>query len=220
MTNSGLSSLTKKYIMGLSGIFLILFLIVHCGLNCLVFLGDGGETFTHAAHFMGTNILMRILEIGLVLGFLIHIIDGFVLWFQNNKARPQGYAVSKASANSPWYSRSMGILGTLLLMFLIIHTGDFWIPNRANQFATGHELDLFTMMKEEFSHPFVVVLYVLSCFALFWHLFHGFKSVFQSLGLNHHKYNGVIEKAGIAFAIIVPTLFALMPIGFYFGIVK
>lgn len=206
--------------MGLSGIFLILFLIVHCGLNCLVFLNDGGETFKHAAHFMGTNILMRVLEIGLVLGFLIHIIDGFSLWYQNKQARPQDYAMSNASKNSPWYSRSMGILGTLLLMFLIIHTADFWIPNRANQFSTGQEKDLFYMMQQEFSNLPVVIIYVLSCFSLFWHLLHGFKSAFQSLGLNHHKYNGFIEKAGILFSIVIPTLFALMPIGFYIGFVK
>jgi succinate dehydrogenase / fumarate reductase cytochrome b subunit len=114
----------------------------------------------------------------------------------------------------------MGILGTLLLMFLIIHAGDFWIPNRANQFATGVEKDLFAMMKEEFSSPIIVLLYVFSCFSLFWHLLHGFKSAFQSLGLNHSKYNGIIEKTGVAFSIIVPTLFALMPIGFYLGFVK
>ena len=220
MSTKGLSSLTKKYIMGLSGLFLILFLIVHCGLNCLVFLNDGGKTFSSAAHFMGSNILMRTLEIGLVIGFLVHIFDGFMLWYQNAKARPQGYSKIHASKNSPWYSRSMGILGTLLLMFLIIHAGDFWIPNRANQFTTGVEKDLFAMMKEEFSSPIIVLLYVLSCFSLFWHLLHGFKSAFQSLGLNHSKYNGIIEKTGIAFSIIVPTLFALMPIGFYLGFVK
>jgi len=220
MSTQGLSSLTKKYIMGLSGIFLILFLIVHCGLNCLVFLNDGGETFKHAAHFMGTNVLMRTLEVGLVIGFLVHIIDGFALWYQNAQARPQAYAKVAASKNSPWYSRSMGILGTLLLMFLIIHAGDFWIPNRANQWTTGQERDLFAMMKEEFSSPFVVLLYVLSCFSLFWHLLHGFKSAFQSLGLNHSKYNGIIEKSGIAFSIIIPALFAVMPIGFYTGFVK
>lgn len=220
MSKSNLSSITKKYIMGLSGIFLIVFLVVHCGLNCLIFIPDGGQTFTHAAHFMGTNILMRILEIGLVLGFLVHIIDGFTLWYQNRTARPQGYAKLDASKNSPWYSRSMGILGSLLLMFLIIHTGDFWIPNRLNQINTGQELDLFAMMKEEFSHIIVVIIYIASCFALFWHLLHGFKSAFQSLGFNHHRYNRWIELTGIAFSIIIPTLFALMPIAFYTGFVK
>ena len=206
--------------MGMSGLFLVIFLIVHCGLNCLVFLGDGGETFKHAAHFMGSNILMRTLEIGLVIGFLVHIVDGLSLWYQNRQARPQSYAMSNASSNSTWYSRSMGLLGTLLLMFLILHASDFWIPNRSSQFMTGEERDLFAMMKEEFSNIFVVILYVIACFSLFWHLLHGFKSAFQSLGMNHHKYNALIEKVGIAFSIIIPTLFALMPIGFYLGFVK
>lgn len=200
----------------MSGIFLILFLIVHCGLNCLIFLHDKGETYKHAAHFMGSNTLMRTLEIGLVIGFLVHIIDGFSLWYQNWRARPQAYAKSNASSNSPWYSRSMGILGSLLLMFLIIHASDFWIPNRSNQFATGHELDIFDMMVARFTNGYIVILYVLACFSLFWHLLHGFKSAFQSLGLNHHKYNGFIEKFGIGFSILVPILFALMPIGFYY----
>lgn len=220
MSTPLLSSLTKKYIMGLSGIFLIIFLIVHCGLNCLIFIPDGGKTFSHAAHFMGSNILMRTLEIGLVIGFLVHILDGFTLWYQNMKARPQGYAMVNASKNSPWYSRSMGILGSLLLMFLIVHASDFWIPNRLNQFNTGEEKDLFLLMKARFSNLFIVILYVLSCFSLFWHLLHGFKSAFQSLGLFHHRYNRWISMAGIIFSIIIPILFALMPIAFYIGFVK
>lgn len=217
MSTSTISSLTKKYIMGLSGLFLIIFLIVHCGLNSLIFLNDGGATFEQAAHFMGSNILMRTLEIGLVVGFLAHIIDGFTLWYQNRQARPTGYSVSNPSKNSSWYSRSMGILGSLLLMFLIIHAGDFWIPNRYSQLTTGVERPLYEMMKHEFSHGLVVLIYVLSCFSLFWHLLHGFQSAFQSLGLNHHRYNTWIANIGIGFSIIVPLIFALMPIAFYFG---
>lgn len=214
------SSLTKKYIMGLTGIFLIVFLIVHCGLNALVFLNDGGQSFLHAAHFMGTNPLMRTLEIGLVFGFLAHIADGLYLWYQNNQARPQGYAKVDASKNSSWYSRSMGLLGTILLIFLIIHASDFWIPNRANQFATGEEINLFVKMQEEFANPIVVLVYVFACFSLFWHLLHGFQSAFQSMGWNHPKYNGIISRLGTAFAIIVPLLFALMPIAFHLGMIR
>lgn len=214
------SSLTKKYIMGLTGIFLIVFLIVHCGLNALVFLNDGGQTFLHAAHFMGTNPLMRTLEIGLVLGFLAHIADGLYLWYQNKQARPQGYAKVDATKNSTWYSRSMGLLGTILLIFLIIHASDFWIPNRANQFVTGEEINLYVKMQEEFANPIVVLVYVFACFSLFWHLLHGFQSAFQSMGWNHPKYNGIITKLGTAFAIIVPLLFAIMPIAFHLGMIR
>ncbi|MCS6818936.1 MAG: succinate dehydrogenase cytochrome b subunit [Chitinophagales bacterium] len=214
------SSVGKKAIMALSGLFLITFLIVHVGINSLVLLNDGGKTFSEWAHFMGTNPLIRILEIGLVAGFLIHIIDGFLLWKENHDARPVKYAVSNANANSKWYSRSMGLLGTLILLFLIVHTAHFWIPNRANQFATGEELDLYNLMKEAFSKWYNVLIYVAGCFSLFWHLLHGFKSAFQTLGLNHVKYNKLIEIAGIAFSIVVPTLFAIIPIVFYLNIIK
>jgi succinate dehydrogenase / fumarate reductase, cytochrome b subunit len=215
-----MSSITKKILMALTGLFLIVFLTIHCGINALIFFNDGGETFLHAAHFMGTNPLIRVMEIGLVVGFLVHIYDGLALWYQNKKARPQDYAHSKASANSSWYSRSMGLLGTLLLFFLIIHTSDFWIPNRANQFSTGEELNLFTKMQAEFQNGWVVLIYVLGCVSLFWHLLHGFKSAFQSLGFNHPKYSPFIEKCGIAFSIVVPFLFAMMPIAFHFNLVK
>lgn len=206
--------------MGLSGLFLVTFLLVHCGVNALVFLNDGGKTFLEAAHFMGTNPLIRVLEIGLVAGFLIHIIDGYSLLMKNKAARPVDYAYSKASSNSTWYSRSMGLLGTLLLLFLIVHTADFWIPNRTNQFATGEELNLFEMMKAEFQETWVVLIYCAGCFSLYWHLLHGFKSAFQTLGLNHPRYNGIIATTGTAFAVVVPFIFAMMPIGFYLGWVK
>lgn len=216
-TNLFTSSLGKKVLMSLTGLFLITFLIIHCAINAMIFFNDGGVTFTHWGHFMGTNPIIRTLEIGLVIGFLLHIIDGFVLWAQNRKARPEKYKKVRHPHKSKWYSRSMGLLGTLILIFLVIHTAHFWIPNRTNQFIEGEELPLYQMMLEIFKEPVVVIVYLLGCFSLFWHLLHGFRSAFQTLGLNHVKYNGAINFVGTAFAIIVPTIFALMPISMYFG---
>lgn len=216
-TNLFTSSIGKKVLMSLTGLFLITFLIIHCAINAMIFFNDGGATFTHWGHFMGTNPIIRTLEIGLVIGFLLHIIDGFVLWAQNRKARPVKYSKVAHPHNSRWYSRSMGLLGTLILIFLIIHTAHFWIPNRTNQFVNGEELPLYQLMLEIFQNPWVVLIYVLGCFSLFWHLLHGFRSAFQTLGLNHVKYNGVISFVGTAFAIIVPIIFALMPIAMYLG---
>src|SRR5437868_15372169 len=99
------SSLGKKFTMGLTGLFLITFLIVHCGLNAMIFFNDGGETFNHWAHFMGSNLIVRTMEIGLFVFLLLHIVQGLILWGQNNKARPVKYAVNNASSNSTWYSR-------------------------------------------------------------------------------------------------------------------
>jgi succinate dehydrogenase / fumarate reductase cytochrome b subunit len=222
MANSAIfkSSIGKKFFMGITGLFLISFLIIHATINAMIWYNDGGETFSHWGHFMGTNPIIRTLEIGLVIGFIVHIVDGLLLWKANHEARPVKYKYNKPSANSKWYSRSMGLLGTLILIFLVIHTSHFWIPNRANQFATGEELKLYDMMLEIFQNPLVVAIYVLGCFSLFWHLLHGFKSAFQSLGLNHAKYNKAIEVVGIGFSVIVPFIFAMMPITIYLGWVK
>jgi succinate dehydrogenase / fumarate reductase cytochrome b subunit len=216
-TNLFTSSIGKKVLMSLTGLFLISFLIIHCTINAMIFINDGGATFTHWGHFMGTNPIIRTLEIGLIAGFLFHIVDGFVLVAQNRKARPVKYSKVAHPHKSKWYSRSMGLLGTLILIFLIIHTAHFWIPNRTNQFVEGEELPLYNMMIEVFQNPLIVIFYVLGCFSLFWHLLHGFRSAFQSLGLNHVKYNGAISFVGTAFSIIVPIIFALMPIAMYFG---
>ena len=222
MANSAIfkTSIGKKFFMGITGLFLISFLIINASINAMIWYNDGGATFSHWGHFMGTNPIIRTLEIGLVIGFIVHIADGLLLWKANHEARPVKYKYNKPSANSKWYSRSMGILGTLILLFLIMHTAHFWIPNRANQFAHGEELPLYSMMLEIFQNPLIVVLYVAGCFSLFWHLLHGFKSAFQSLGLNHAKYNKTIEVTGIAFSVIVPLLFAMMPISIYLGWVK
>src|SRR6185436_9444054 len=115
------SSLGKKLIMALTGLFLISFLVIHCAINAMIFLNDGGKTFSHWGHFMGTNPIIRTLEIGLVIGFLLHIIQGLLLWKQNSAARPVKYAVVTPPGNSKWYSRSMTLLGTIILLFLIMH---------------------------------------------------------------------------------------------------
>ena len=206
--------------MSLTGLFLISFLLIHCTINAMIFYNDGGATFSHWGHFMGTNPIIRTLEIGLVVGFVLHIIDGFGLLAMNRRARPVNYAKVANKHNSTWYSRSMGLLGTLILIFLILHTSHFWIPNRLSQGLTNWEhgeIDLYAKMLLIFQEPWIVIFYVLGCVSLLWHLLHGFQSAFQTLGLNHLKYNGVISFVGAAFAIIVPIIFALMPIAIYFG---
>jgi succinate dehydrogenase / fumarate reductase cytochrome b subunit len=210
------SSIGKKMVMALTGLFLISFLIVHCAINAMIFYNDGGKTFTLWAHFMATNPIIRTIEIALIIGFLVHIIQGLLLWKQNRDARPVRYFSRQDSASSSWYSRSMALLGTMILLFLVIHTSNFWIPNRTNQFLHGEELPLYEMMLEKFQNPIEVIIYLAGCFSLFWHLLHGFRSSFQSLGLNHLKYNSWIAFSGTAFSIIVSFVLALMPMSIYF----
>jgi len=207
--------------MALTGIFLILFLIVHVGLNACVWANDGGKMFNAGAHFMGSMIVIRIIEIGLMAGFLVHILQGLVLEFQNRSKRKNGYKVSMGSKGSKWYSRSMGLLGTLILIFLIIHLVHFWIPNRSNQgWLLGEELNLYERMKTVFQNEVVVIVYLLGCFSLAWHLLHGFQSAFRTIGISNNKYLALLNGIGIGYSIIVPLAFAMMPVSFYLGWLK
>jgi succinate dehydrogenase / fumarate reductase cytochrome b subunit len=229
------SSLGKKFVMGFTGFFLILFLIVHCTLNSMIFFDlynpeDNGQTFNHWAHFFGTNFFIRAMEYGLFLGLLLHIIQGLILWAQNKKARPVNYSVTKYREGK-WYSRSMGLLGTLILLFLILHLYHFWTPSRlggtmgipklqeANLADYNNQPvhNLYAEMQNVFQNPIVVIIYILGVIALAWHLLHGFQSAFQTFGINHKKYTPLINGLGILYTIVICALFALMPVAFYFN---
>jgi succinate dehydrogenase / fumarate reductase cytochrome b subunit len=204
--------------MGFTGIFLILFLIVHVSLNACIWANDDGKMFNAGAHFMGANIVPRILEIGLFAGLILHIIQGLMLEFSNRSKRGIAYASDFGNRGSKWYSRSMGILGTLILLFLILHMSDFWFPNRAHQnFLLGEEIDLYAKMKETFSTLWVVIVYVLGCLSLGYHLAHGFQSAFKTIGVHNKKYNLMLTSLGYCFSIIVTLAFVMMPISFYLG---
>jgi succinate dehydrogenase / fumarate reductase cytochrome b subunit len=209
------TSVGKKLQMSLTGLFLIVFLVVHCYVNAQVFRNDGGKSFLAYAHFMGTDYIIRTVEIGLFGFLLLHIYQGLALWARNRTLRTTRYAVSAGSKTSPWYSRSMALLGTLILLFLILHLSKFWGPNRYSQTFGNGELDLYARMRDEFSMLWVVVVYILGCISLSWHLVHGFYSAFQTLGLGMFRYKKLIKTVGVAFAIIIPLIFAMMPVAFY-----
>ncbi len=210
------SSVGRKFVMGLTGLFLISFLILHVSINALIFFNDSGETFNAAAHFMSSNIIVRILEIGLFAGIILHIVQAIMLTAQNRAARPQNYTYNDRSSNSKWYSRSMGLLGTLILMFLVLHLFHFWWPTKV-AFYTDQEHNTFQNMVMIFQELWVVVVYVLGVISLGYHLLHGFQSSFQTMGWNHKKWTPVVKTVGIWFSIIVPLIFALMPISIYLG---
>jgi succinate dehydrogenase / fumarate reductase cytochrome b subunit len=224
------SSIGKKITMGLTGFFLISFLIVHCSINAMIFFNDGGQTFNHWGHFMGSNLLIRTAEIGLFVFLLIHIIQGLLLWKQNKSARPVKYIVTKPNENSKWYSRSMGLLGTLILIFLVLHLYHFWTPSRFGGIGNVRSLeetllsdynnqpvhDLYKEMLMVFQNNLlVVIVYVLGVISLCWHLLHGFQSAFQTFGWNHKKYTPLIKLLGVGYSIIICLLFAMMPIAIY-----
>ncbi len=152
--------------------------------------------------------------------FILHVIYAIVLTLYNRKSRPVGYKMTHPSENSTWKSRNMGILGTLVFIFLVIHMRSFWwemhfgdIPVKT--YAGIEVVDLYTVVLAAFSNWWYSALYVLAMVALGYHLAHGFWSAFQTVGLNHEKYMPLLKKTALIFSIIVPLLFASMPVYFY-----
>jgi len=216
------SSLGRKYLMALSGLFLCTFLIVHCIGNMQLFKDDGGQAFNEYTYFMTHNPLIKIVAYVNYALILLHVINGFILLSANKKARPQAYANVDQSKSSTWSSRNMGILGTLILVFLIVHMRSFWFEMKFGSIPLinydGSEItykDMYKIVVEAFTQAWYVVLYVICMIALAFHLFHGFQSAFQTFGINHHRYTPVIKVIGVGvFAIIIPALFAAMPLFF------
>jgi succinate dehydrogenase / fumarate reductase cytochrome b subunit len=210
------STLGRKLLMALTGLFLILFLIVHLIGNLQLLKSDGGRAFNVYAEFMTSNPVIVTVSYVNYTCILVHVIWALMLTQRNRAARgSEGYAMVKNS--SPWTSRNMGILGTFILIFLVIHLKGFWYEmhwggiSKANY--DGREVkDLFAVVDMAYSNVWYVTVYVVSMAILAFHLWHGFASSFQTLGLNHMKYNPLIKFVGQTFAIVVPALFALIPI--------
>jgi succinate dehydrogenase / fumarate reductase, cytochrome b subunit len=214
------SSIGKKFLMSLAGLFLITFLLVHMGINLLVILYDDPMVYNKAAHFMSTNILIKVFEVILFGGLLLHIIYALVLQVQNWIARPDRYHKTTQSETSA-FSRWMIHTAVIILVFIVIHMIDFYFKakfGRAPDIVLDgvHYHDLATMVREKFMIPGFVIFYIASFVILGFHLLHGFQSAFKTLGLNNQKYTPVIQALSIIYTIIVVAGFTAIPLVIYF----
>jgi succinate dehydrogenase / fumarate reductase, cytochrome b subunit len=217
ITQTLTSTIGRKLVMALTGLFLVSFLFVHLSGNLLMFRGDGGQAFNEYSHFMSTAGIIRVLEIVLVLGIVIHVYTSFVLTRRNQKARPQAYAYSNPSANSSWFSRNMGLSGSIVLIFLITHIQNFWYRYKFGDPGMDQwgNKDMYNLVVTVFRQEWwLSILYILAMVLLSFHLMHGFQSGFQSLGIRHNKYTPLIQKAGLVIAILFPAAFAAFPLYF------
>ncbi|MFZ1559712.1 MAG: succinate dehydrogenase cytochrome b subunit [Saprospiraceae bacterium] len=212
------SSIGKKLLMSLTGIFLILFLVVHLAGNLQLLKDDGGMAFNIYAKLMTTNPVIKFIGYGNYFFILLHAFIGIMLALYNRSAKGQKYAVSNHN-NTTWASRNMALLGTLILAFILIHMGDFWLKMKLGQLpmvtypgVEGEIKDLYFRVAEAFKEPILVAAYVIGMMVLAFHLWHGFQSAFQTLGLNHKKYTPAIKAIGKAYAILIPLGFAIIPI--------
>ncbi len=207
------SSIARKIVMALSGLFLVFFLAQHFTINITSVIDP--ETFNTWSHFMGYNPLVQyLLQPILIAGVIVHFAMGFILEIQNNKARGTNYVKYKGSANASWLSRNMIISGAVVLAFLGLHFYDFWFPEMAYKYIESNPEDA-TRYHEETVHKFEpfwrTILYIVSFGLLALHLLHGFASSFQTMGVNN-KYSAGIKLFTKVFAVAIPLGFAFIAI--------
>ena len=209
--------------MSLTGLFLCLFLVIHLIGNTQLFIDDGGMAFNTYAYKMAHNPLIQISGWITKIAILLHAIQGLLLWAKNRKAKGTKYAGGNGKSSS-WASRNMAFLGTVLLVFIIVHLGNFWVKakflsGKLSEFKLADGTmteDLYELVALTFEQSWLVGLYVIGMAALAYHMYHGFQSAFQSLGLNHKKYTPIFKWVGIGlFAILIPLLYAAMPVFFF-----
>jgi succinate dehydrogenase / fumarate reductase, cytochrome b subunit len=203
------SSIGKKLIMSLSGLFLIVFLVVHLGINICLFFGP--DVYNAVTHFMETNPIIFVMQFALATGFLLHIFYALILSYQNMKARPVGYAVSDNSESSTWASRNMLITGSVVLLFLVIHLWNFFYRMKFCE-ETGSD---YQMVVDLFQMWHYTLIYVVWFVLLFLHLDHAFQSAFQTLGLNNSKWISRWRMAGTIYSLVICMGFSAIAIWYF-----
>lgn len=199
------------------GIFLMVFLVVHLSINLCLLRDDGGRWFNDAAHFMGTNYVVKIFEVILFAGFILHIFLGIILQVHNWLSRPVRYRVTNRT-RTPFLSKYMIYTGAIILIFLIIHFFNFyfiklgWVSN-ANMSPEG-EPNFYIIARQLFAIPAYSILYIVLFVVLGFHLYHAFQSAFQSLGLNNKTYTPAIELFGVIYSVLIPLGFIFIPVYF------
>lgn len=217
------SSIGRKIIMSLTGLFLIIFLLVHLIGNLQLLADDGGEAFNIYAYFMTHNPLIKMASYGLYFFILLHTVQGILLTVYNRKAKKSKYAVNTFD-NASWASKNMALLGILIFAFLMLHMGDFWYKMKFTEELqkvsyAGFDQpvkDLYEQVYVSFAELWIVIVYIIGLIALAIHLAHGFASAFQTLGIRHKKYTPIIRFLGWAYTILIPLGFAIIPLYVYF----
>ena len=215
MNNFLNSSLGRKVVMAATGLFLCVFLIEHLYGNVLLYAGDGGEAFNEYSHDAVRSIIIRIIEVVLFVAIVLHVLQAILLTRQNAIARPVKYAVTKVNETSTWFSRNMGITGSIIFFFIVVHLYQFFVPYRIAGLENGETVA--GKVAEAFTNPYYAGLYIISVMFLSFHLNHGFQSAFQSIGLNNKKYSSIWKMAGTGFAALMGFGFGSFPIIFYIG---
>lgn len=204
--------------MALTGLFLCLFLVIHLLGNLPLFLPeeDAQRIFNSYAAALSQNLLIQIASYILYAAFILHSIYALIITIYDRK-RGAKYAYDQRGDVSKWYARSMGVLGTIILIFLVIHMKDFWYHYKfgAPEKDLWGNKDLYTIVVAAFSQWWYVLIYVISMIALGYHLLHGFYSAARTLGLYHPRYVLFVKRIGIVYSYAITIGFSAMPVYIY-----
>ena len=213
------SSIGKKFLMSVSGLFLIIFVGLHATLNDLLLVGP--RAYNIAAHFMDTNWMVKIIEPILWIGFLLHIIYAFIVEAYNRVKRPIDYAMTVRRHQSTWVSRNMIWIGVVIFVFLGVHLSEFFCTikcgNPPQTVINGVRMnDTYKLVVSVFQTKWLVdIVYVLGAIALAMHLHHAFWSAFQTLGWSNDKWRKIWNVIGDIYAVLIGFGFAVPPIYFW-----
>lgn len=215
------NSITRKNLMALTGLFLCLFLVIHLAGNLQLLLpaDRAPAQYNFYSELLSHNYLIKFISYALYLSILVHVIDALILTLQNWRANgAQKYVYDRRGTASAWYSRNMGLLGSLIFVFLVVHLRDFWFQYKFGSLpfdAQGHK-DIYTIVVAAYADPWYVVLYTVSLLVLGFHLLHGFSSAFESLGLYHSRYSKWVKAFGWFYTVVITGGFIIIPIWVYF----
>ena len=215
------SSIGRKNLMALTGLFLCIFLVIHLAgnLQLLLPVERAQLQYNHYSELLSHNILIKIISYVLYISIIGHSVYALVLTWRSRAAQgKQGYAYDRRSTASPWYSRYMGVLGALLLVFIAVHMANFWYPYKFGEVpldAAGRR-DLYRVVVMAYREWWYVGFYVFSMLVMGFHLLHGFKSAFQTLGLYHSRYGGWIKWTGYTYTFLITAWFIYIPVWIYF----
>jgi succinate dehydrogenase / fumarate reductase cytochrome b subunit len=213
-------TLSRKNLMALTGLFLCFFLVIHLfgNLQLLLPADVARWQFNFYSKLLSENLFIQLVSYFLFASILAHVLYALLITIQNRRSNGQRYEYDRRSASSQWYSRKMGLLGTIILFFLVIHLRDFWY-----QLQFGHlpldkdgQKDLYTLVVSVYQNVWYVLIYVLSMVALGYHLLHGFFSAARTLGFYNARYVQWVRIIGWLYSIGISAGFALIPVYIYF----
>ena len=216
------SSVGRKVVMSVTGLFLILFLTFHALMNAVALISF--DAYEAVCEFLGANWYALVGTAVLAGGFVIHICYAFWLTLQNRKARgSERYAVTERRPEVSWASQNMLVLGIIILLGLLLHLFNFWYNMMFAELVGMEGLahgpaDGFAWIMETFSQPVYVVLYVIWIVAIWFHLSHGFWSAMQTLGVNGKIWFNRWKMIGLIYVTILMALFLIVVLAFAFGL--